>query len=68
MKYEAVKTYIKTAHVTKNALHELCEKLDIVIELETVEKDQNQKTRIGPIVRKPSRRGKATKLVVILII
>ena len=35
VKYEAAKTYIKTAHVTKKAVNELCEKLDIVIELET---------------------------------
>ena len=33
VKNEGAKTYIKTAHVTKKALHELCDKLDIVIEL-----------------------------------
>jgi len=47
VKYEAAKTYIKTAHVTKKALQELCEKLDIVIELETEKTRQNCKTLIG---------------------
>ena len=57
VKYEAAKTYIKTAHVTKKALHKLCEKLDIVIELETVEKDQNRKTIIGSCQEAITTRG-----------
>ena len=47
VKYEAAKTYVKTAHVTKKALQELCDKLDIVIELETEKTSRNCKTMIG---------------------
>ena len=39
---------MKTAHVTKKALQDLCEKLYIVIELETEKTSQNCKTMIGP--------------------
>ena len=47
VKYEAAKTYITTALLTKKALQELCEKLDIVIELGTKKTRHNCKTILG---------------------
>ena len=46
-KYKIAKGFIKTAHITKKKLIELCDTLDITISLEIKEKGRNRKNVIG---------------------